>query len=159
MIFACCGARHCVPRHRLPSPRTSWPGLSAGISRNRLSGSLIRKPPRFWSLAQGDRRGADRPRRLRSGTVIVREYQGDRHTVTVVPGGYVWRDATYASLSAIACNITGTAWNGPRFFGLRAGGNRSEVIEGEQAGSHAGIAAVGRLHRNSVSPPRTKVRR
>ena len=54
------------------------------------------------SLAQGDRPGSDRPRRLRSGTVIVREYQGERHTVTVVPGGYVWRDATYASLSAIA---------------------------------------------------------
>src|SRR5450759_3250093 len=51
MIFACCGARHCVPRHRLPSPRTSWPGLSAGISRNRLSGGLIRKPPRFWTAS------------------------------------------------------------------------------------------------------------
>jgi hypothetical protein len=111
------------------------------------------------SLAQGDRPGADRPRRLRSGTVIVREYQGERHTVTVVPGGYVWRDATYASLSAIACNITGTAWNGPRFFGLRAAGNRPENIEDEPAGSHAGIAAVGRLRRSSVSPPRTKVRR
>jgi Protein of unknown function (DUF2924) len=89
----------------------------------------------------------------------VREYQGDRHTVTVVPGGYVWRDATYASLSAIACNITGTAWNGPRFFGLRASGNCPEVIEGEPAESHAGIATDGRLHRSSVSPPRTKVRR
>jgi len=108
-------------------------------------------------LARGDKPGADR--RLKPGTVLVREYQGDRHTVTVVPGGYVWRDATYASLSAIACNITGTAWNGPRFFGLRAGGNCPEDIEGEPAGSHAGIAAVGRLHRSSVSPPRTKVQR
>jgi len=110
-------------------------------------------------LAEGERPGADRPRRLRSGTVLVREYQGERHTVTVVPGGYVWRDATYASLSAIACNITGTAWNGPRFFGLRASGNCPEVIEGEPAESHAGIATDGRLHRSSVSPPRTKVRR
>ena len=108
-------------------------------------------------LARGDKPGADR--RLKPGTVLVREYQGDRHTVTILPGGYVWRDATYASLSAIACNITGTAWNGPRFFGLRAGGNCPEDIEGEPAGSHAGIAAVGRLHRNSVSPPRTKVQR
>ena len=108
-------------------------------------------------LARGDKPGADR--RLKPGTVLVREYQGDRHTVTVVPGGYVWRDATYASLSAIACNITGTAWNGPRFFGLRAAGNRPENIEDEPAGSHAGIAAVGRLRRSSVSPPRTKVRR
>ena len=108
-------------------------------------------------LARGDKPEA--VRRLKPGTVLVREYQGDRHTVTVVPSGYVWRETTYASLSAIACDITGTAWNGPRFFGLRAGGNRPEVIEVEPTGSHAGIATVGQLHRSSVSPTRTKVRR
>jgi hypothetical protein len=47
--------------------------------------------------------------------VLVREYQGERHTVTVVPGGYVWRENTYASLSTIARAITGTAWNVPRY--------------------------------------------
>jgi hypothetical protein len=108
-------------------------------------------------LARDDKPKADR--RLKPGTVLVREYQGDRHTVTVVPGGYAWRDATYASLSAIACNITGTAWNGPRFFGLRAVVNRSKVIEGEPAGRHAGIATGGRLRRNGVSASRTKGRR
>jgi Protein of unknown function (DUF2924) len=51
--------------------------------------------------------------------VLVREYQGERHTVTVVANGFVWREATYASLSTIARAITGTNWNGPRFFGLR----------------------------------------
>jgi len=59
--------------------------------------------------------------------VLVREYQGKRHTVTVVPGGYVWRENTYASLSTIARAITGTAWNGPRFFGLRTRRDQSEV--------------------------------
>ena len=49
-----------------------------------------------------------------------REYQGEQHTVTVIGDGYVWRDATYASLSTIARAITGTAWSGPRFFGVRA---------------------------------------
>lgn len=58
-------------------------------------------------------------RRLKPGTVIVREYQGERHTVTVVRDGFLWREGTYASLSIIARAITGTAWNGPRFFGLR----------------------------------------
>jgi hypothetical protein len=58
-------------------------------------------------------------RRLKAGTVLVREYQGERHTVTIVPDGFVWRDTTYSSLSTIARAITGTAWNGPRFFGLR----------------------------------------
>src|SRR6201987_3770398 len=71
------------------------------------------------SLARGDRSGADLPRRLKPGTVLVREYQGARHTVTVVAIGFVWREATYASLSTIARAITGTNWNGPRFFGLR----------------------------------------
>ena len=53
-------------------------------------------------------------------TVPVREYQGERHTVTVAPDGFVWRGATYGSLSNIARAITGTAWGGPRFFGLRS---------------------------------------
>jgi hypothetical protein len=58
-------------------------------------------------------------RRLKTGTVLVREYNGERHTVTVAPDGFLWRDTTYSSLSIIAQAITGTKWNGPRFFGLR----------------------------------------
>jgi len=69
-------------------------------------------------LARGDKPGG-LTRRLKVGSVLVREYQGERHTVTVVSDGYVWRDITYASLSTIARAITGTAWSGPRFFGVR----------------------------------------
>ena len=69
-------------------------------------------------LARGGKPGGLN-RRLKAGTVLVREYQGERHTVTVVPAGFLWQDSTYLSLSAIARAITGTAWNGPRFFGLR----------------------------------------
>jgi Protein of unknown function (DUF2924) len=69
-------------------------------------------------FARGDRSRADRPRRLKPGTVLLHEYHGERHNVTVVAKGYVWRE-TYASLSSIARAITGTAWNGPRFFGDR----------------------------------------
>jgi Protein of unknown function (DUF2924) len=72
-------------------------------------------------LARGAKPGADHPRRLKPGTVLLREYLGERHTVTVVPNGYVWHGTTYASLSIIARAITGTSWNGPRFFGLRSG--------------------------------------
>ena len=71
-------------------------------------------------LTRGDQAGAELKRHLKSGTVLVREYRGERYTVTVVPGGFVWRDVTYASLSTIAREITDTSWNGPRFFGLRA---------------------------------------
>jgi hypothetical protein len=71
----------------------------------------------------------DRPRRLRPGTVLLREYQGERHTVTVVANGYVWRETIYASLSTIARAITGTSWNGPRFFGLRSGGEPTASMD------------------------------
>ena len=113
------------------------------------------------SLARGDKPGADEPRRLKPGTVLVREYQGERHTVTIVPGGYVWREASYASLSTIARAITGTAWSGPRLFGLRAGVNRLQGIEGERAGTHAGVADHDRSHRHggSVSPLPRKAQR
>jgi len=69
-------------------------------------------------LARGEKPN-ELNRRLKAGTVLVREYNGERHTVTVVPDGFLWRDTTYSSLSIIAQTITGTKWNGPRFFGLR----------------------------------------
>jgi hypothetical protein len=64
------------------------------------------------------RHGGSPRRQLKPGTVLVRDYQGERHTVTVVPDGFDWQGATYTSLSAIARAITGTAWSGPRFFAL-----------------------------------------
>lgn len=73
------------------------------------------------SLARGERSATEMKRHLKPGTVLVREYRGERHTVTVVAEGFIWREATYRSLSTIARAITGTAWNGPRFFGLRSG--------------------------------------
>src|SRR3984893_7211483 len=58
-------------------------------------------------------------RNLKIGTVLVRDYQGRRDPVTVAPEGYVWEGASYSSLSAIARAITGTVWNGPRFFAIK----------------------------------------
>ena len=58
------------------------------------------------------------------GTRLVREWDGQRHEVTVVHGGFEYRGRRYRSLSAIAKLITGTHWNGPRFFGLRDGRER-----------------------------------
>jgi hypothetical protein len=69
-------------------------------------------------LGRGGKSGA-KNRRLKPGTIVVREYQGERYTVTVAPDGFVWQGTTYSSLTTIAKAITGTAWNGPRFFGLR----------------------------------------
>src|ERR1700741_490229 len=67
------------------------------------------------------RRDGSRPaeRNLKIGTVLVRDYQGRRHTVTVEPDGFVWEGASYSSLSAIARAITGTCGTGPRFFAIK----------------------------------------
>jgi hypothetical protein len=79
-------------------------------------GGLDRKTVKLLDrLARGEK-PSELNRRLKAGSVLVREYRGERHTVTVVPDGFVWREATYSSLSTIARAITGTTWNGPRFF-------------------------------------------
>ena len=58
-------------------------------------------------------------RSLKAGTILVREHEGLLHRVTVVEAGFAWNETTYRSLSEVARAITGTNWNGPRFFGLR----------------------------------------
>jgi hypothetical protein len=94
-------------------------------------------------LARGEK--PESKRRLKTGTVLVREYQGGRHTVTVVPGGFLWRDTAYRSLSTVARAITGTAWNGPRFFGLRGPGIRA--VGTDSASTSLEPAEARRTHR------------
>ncbi|MCO5091731.1 DUF2924 domain-containing protein [Bosea sp. (in: a-proteobacteria)] len=57
--------------------------------------------------------------RLRPGTLLEREHGGTLHRVSVIEAGFSWQGRTYQSLSEVARAITGTNWNGPRFFGLR----------------------------------------
>jgi hypothetical protein len=59
------------------------------------------------------------PRNPVVGTRLVREWDGAEHTVTVMKDGYEWDGRKFRSLSAIARAITGTNWNGFRFFGMR----------------------------------------
>lgn len=59
---------------------------------------------------------------ITAGVKLIREWQGDVHEVQVVGSQqFLYRQQTYKSLSAIARTITGTAWNGHAFFGLRKG--------------------------------------
>jgi hypothetical protein len=83
----------------------------------RAFGRLNRESLRF--LDRLARQGSPPRRPFKLGTVLVRDYQGERHTVTVAPDGFEWQGRIYRSLSAIARAITGTVWNGPRFFALR----------------------------------------
>lgn len=67
-------------------------------------------------------RAADLNRRsvsLRPGTVLGREWRGRMQRVAVLADGFAWNGKTYPSLSKAAFAITGTRWNGPKFFGLR----------------------------------------
>ena len=67
-------------------------------------------------------------KRLKPGTQIVREHEGVLHRIMVMDESFAWNGKTYPSLSAVAKAITGTNWNGHRFFGLKsAGGSGTEA--------------------------------
>lgn len=56
--------------------------------------------------------------KIKSGTKLLREWDGNTHEVLVTDKGFVWNGTTYGSLSAVAMAITGAKWSGQRFFGL-----------------------------------------
>ena len=63
--------------------------------------------------------GAAAADRLQPGVRLIREWKGVPHEVAVEDGGYRYDGKLWTSLSEIARHISGTRWNGPRFFGLR----------------------------------------
>lgn len=75
------------------------------------------EPAPFANRPPATRDGVD----LRPGAMLAREWRGKLERVTVLEDGYAWNGKTYGSLSVIAKAITGTSWNGHRFFGLRSG--------------------------------------
>jgi hypothetical protein len=96
--------------------------------------AYVRQERRYGGLRKASAREVDRlfgrtlagsagegttPTLARPGTILVREWQGSTHHVTVVVDGFIWNGRSHSSLSGIARAITGTKWNGPRFFGLR----------------------------------------
>jgi hypothetical protein len=64
------------------------------------------------------------PRRIKPGSELVRTWKGKSYRVMVMADGFAHDGKTFDSLSEIASAITGTRWNGPRFFGLRSSSNR-----------------------------------
>jgi hypothetical protein len=77
---------------------------------------------RLAELVKSLERGGDVTRshlaRPRVGAKLVREWRGVVHTVTILEDGFEWQGRRWRSLSAIAHEITGAHWSGPRFFGL-----------------------------------------
>jgi Protein of unknown function (DUF2924) len=72
-------------------------------------------PAMFARLSSFDQKRTE----LSPGTVMVREWDRQSQRVMVMADGFAWNGGTYDSLSKVAFAITGTKWNGPRFFGLR----------------------------------------
>jgi hypothetical protein len=66
---------------------------------------------------------------LKPGTILVREWDRRSQRVMVMSDGFAWNGQTYDSLSKVAFAITGTNWNGPRFFGLRNKEDRLAIGE------------------------------
>jgi Protein of unknown function (DUF2924) len=73
------------------------------------------RPAMSTRLASFDQKRTE----LSPGTVLVREWDRQSQRVMVMADGFAWNGQTYDSLSKVAFAITGTKWNGPRFFGLR----------------------------------------
>ena len=73
-------------------------------------------------LAQAEPLSTRDPRLPPSGSTLMREYKGVRHEVTVLDDGFLYRGEKHSSLSALAAQITGTRWNGFRFWGLSTKG-------------------------------------
>ena len=67
------------------------------------------------------------PRRIKPGSELVRTWNRRTYRVKVMADGFAYDGKTFASLSEIATAITGTRWNGPRFFGLRSTAGREDA--------------------------------
>ncbi len=86
---------------------------------------LLRRMAMTQGVVNGDG-GKEKPIRpaarpaLRPGTMLLREWNGQTHQVSVLQSGFAWNGVIYASLSRIAREITGTSWNGFVFFGIGA---------------------------------------
>jgi len=78
--------------------------LLARVAEEAAAGNSPKRPP---------------ARKAETGTILVREWQGHAHRVTVLGDGVSFNDKLYRSLSEVAREITGSRWSGPRFFGLR----------------------------------------
>ena len=86
---------------------------------NKVLAQAARRNGRPSDVARGlaeldQRRSAPPP-----GAVLVREWDQKSHRIMVLQDGFAWNGKIFASLSQVALAITGTKWNGPRFFGLR----------------------------------------
>jgi Protein of unknown function (DUF2924) len=109
-----------------PPPRISRELLTRAIAyrlQEREFGGLAPATHRLFERVANDlsspRARLSKTRKAAPGTLLIREWRGKAHQVTVHDQGVVYRGKRYGSLSEVARLITGTRWSGPLFFGLR----------------------------------------
>lgn len=99
-------------------------GIAWKIQESRLGGLSVSIKRQIAGLARTmkAKSGLAKPRAVspKPGARFLRAWEGVTHEVMVVEDGFLWAGKTWASLSAIAREMTGTRWSGPRFFGLIA---------------------------------------
>jgi hypothetical protein len=103
-------------------------GIAWKMQEGRLGGLSSRDKRQVSELSRAmeQKAGLSKPRTVapKTGSRLLRTWGGMTHEVIVVNDGFVWSGKTWASLSVIAREITGTRWSGPRFFGLTSAGNK-----------------------------------
>lgn len=128
--------------------------LTEALQEARFGGLAPNLRKQLAALANGRSENA---RYVKTGSIIVREYQGQLYEVVVVPDGFLWEGQTYRSLSTIARKITGTTWNGPRFFGLRSKSESDSSDAKEQTPADKQLVSPGarsaRIVRRSAGYP------
>jgi hypothetical protein len=110
-----------------PPPRTSRSLLVRAVAYKMQEQTYGGLPAPIRRMLVGDPESGSPRRRSRQpgpGTVLLREWRGKSHRVTIEDGGLLYQGRLYRSLSEVARTITGCRWSGPAFFGLRNNGQR-----------------------------------
>ena len=124
------------------------------LSKDESVGSRRARP--FETRSAATREGVG----LKAGALLVREWNGELERVMILEKSFAWKGKTYRSLSQIAKAMTGTNWNGHRFFGLRPlgdqgarsrAGNSHKLGSGEPPQAVPSASTIGRSVKRSAS--------
>jgi transposase len=96
----------------------SRPSAAEVQASTRKRQSRSRRAGRTTATRQQSSRAPRDPRLPPPGTLLTRVYKGVEHRVRVIEDGFEYQGTEYASISVVAKAITGTKWNGFRFFRL-----------------------------------------
>lgn len=115
-------------------------GIAWKIQENRFGGLGVSVKRQIAELARIMETDSDlaKPRTIscKPGARLLRAWDGVTHEVVVVEDGFLWAGKTWRSLSAIAREMTGTRWSGPRFFGLNATAEQDSSGESSKVSGH-----------------------